>query len=150
MHIVTLVITSCTSRKRKLIADDLHMGALPSAHLTELAADWAARLKATEPRYRALDVYRGRGFREAVLSAEALDAHLMVVSAGLGLIDGSTLIPPYGCTILTGADDSIDSRAAGSFGVAEWWALVTDLSPFAVALQDVVGEIGGLILLALS
>src|SRR4051812_38463590 len=107
MHIVTLVITSCTSRKRKLIADGLRMGALPSAQLAELAADWAARLNAAEPRYRALDVYRGRGFREAVLSSEALNARLMVVSAGLGLIDGSTPVPPYGCTILAGADDSV-------------------------------------------
>src|SRR3546814_11604409 len=44
-----------------------------------------------------------------------------LVSAGLGLVEASTPIPAYGCTVLVGADDGIQSRVDGTFSIASWW-----------------------------
>ena len=147
---MTLVITTCTNRKRKPIPDALHMAALPQAALYDLARNWSARLSAQSVRYPAKTIYGGRGFREAVSAAELLDAKLLVVSAGLGLIDVSTAVPAYACTVLVNAADSVRSRVAGDFDVADWWKTLGETSPFAVALHDAVQDTDGLICAALS
>jgi len=147
---VTLVITTCTNRKRKPISDSLRMAALPQAELHDLARQWARRIAADPTRFRGEDIYGGRGFREAVSAAQSLDARLLVVSAGLGLIDVSTAVPPYACTVLIDAADSVRSRVAGEFSVTDWWDALCELSPFAVALHDAAAASDGLICAALS
>lgn len=149
-QIVTLVITTCTNRKRKPITERLHVGELASASMPALAVEWASRLTAAPKRFPATEIYGGRGFKEAMAAAEKLSAKLMVVSAGLGLIYASTEVPPYGCTILMNADDSISSRVEGAFSASAWWTALSRVSPFGVAMQDATLEQDGLILGALS
>lgn len=147
---MTLVITTCTNRKRKPVSDSLHMAALPHADLSDLAKDWSRRLAAEPTRYRGDEIYGGRGFQEAVTAAALLEAKLLVVSAGLGLIDVSQSVPPYACTVLLGAPDSVAGRAKNRFGPAEWWRSLTQASPFSFALQEAVASDEGLICAALS
>ena len=147
---VTLVITTCTNRKRKPVSADLHMSTLPQASLTDLTNDWARRLSAESAHFPAHDIYGGRGFHEALFATELLDAQLMVVSAGLGLIDASTRVPPYACTVLVGATDSVAARVTGEFTVAGWWRVLNAASPFAVALEGAARDHKGLICAALS
>lgn len=147
---MTLVITTCTNRKRKPVPDSLHVSSLPQAELAELAADWARCLAAAPARFPAKDVYGGRGFQEAVTAAEMLDAKLMVVSAGLGLIVASERVPSYACTVLVDAQDSIEARALGPFTIHGWWKVLTAVSPFHQSLLEVVSHQDGLICAALS
>jgi hypothetical protein len=147
---VTLVITTCTNRKRKPVSEALHMAALPPADFDGLARQWSQRLAAEPTRFPGEDIYGGRGFREAVTAAELLDARLLVVSAGLGLIDVSTAVPPYACTVLVDAPDSVRSRVTGAFSVERWWEALCKVSPFAVALHDAVEDAHGPICAALS
>lgn len=147
---MVLVITTCTNRKRRPISDGLHMGALASAGMPALAAEWASRLASAPSRFPATEIYGGRGFKEAVAAAEMLSAKLMVVSAGLGLIYAATKVPPYACTIVMDADDSVSSRVAGAFSATTWWSALSEVSPFGVALRDAAREQDGLILAALS
>lgn len=147
---MTLVITTCTNRKRKPVADALRMSALPEADLEGLAQQWSHRLTSEQTRFRGEDIYGGRGFREAVAAAELLDAKLLVVSAGLGLIEVSTVVPPYACTVLVDAPDSVRSRVTGAFSAADWWAAICKASPFAVAVHDAVEYGRGTICAALS
>ncbi len=147
---MTLVITTCTSRKRKPVSDALHMAALPQADLDDLARHWAQRLAAEPTRFRGEEIYGGRGFREAMAAAELLDAKLLVVSAGLGLIEVSAAVPPYACTVLVDAPDSVRSRVTGSFSVSRWWEALCKVSPFAIPLHDAVEHAQGPICAALS
>jgi hypothetical protein len=126
------------------------LAALPHADLENLAGQWSRRLAAEPARFRGEDIYGGRGFREAVTAAELLDAKLLVVSAGLGLIDASTAVPPYACTMLLGAQDSVRARVTGAFSVAGWWEALCRVSPFAVALHDAAQDTHGPICAALS
>lgn len=80
-----------------------------------------------------------------------MDARLLVISAGLGLIDASSPIPPYACTVLIGADDSVADRITGQFSISEWWGALKGASPFARSLVSFVDdEEAGPILAALS
>ena len=147
---VTVVITTCTNRKRKPVPETLRMAALPQADLFCLAENWSRRLVAERPRFRGIEIYGGRGFKEAVTASQILSAKLMVVSAGLGLIDGSTPVPPYACTVLLGARDSVSARVTGHFSATAWWAALNKTSPFSSALVDAAGNGDGLICAALS
>ena len=147
---MTVVITTCTNRKRQPIPDELRISAHGPTNMADLAAQWTARLDATTARHRAVDLYGGRGFKEARSAAERLNARLLIASGGLGLIEGSASIPPYACTIIPGTPDSVGSRIEGTFSVSGWWSALAMQSGWRVALDDVVRGETGLILAALS
>jgi hypothetical protein len=147
---VTLVITTCTNRKRKPIPDGLHVSALSQAPIAEVASDWVGRLSATVDLFPARDIYGGRSFQEALFAADLLDARLLIVSAGLGLVSADARVPPYACTVLIDAPDSIVSRVAGDYSVAGWWQELGAVSPFSQSLASAVAETDGLICAALS
>lgn len=147
---MTIVITACTNRKRKSVPDRLSIGGLGKASLPQLAADWGCRLDAAADRFPAKEIYGGRGFQEAVAAADAIDARLMIVSAGLGLVEASSEVPPYACTIVLGVQDSISCQVDGPFSATRWWAELGRVSPFDLGLRDVAAAENGLILAALS
>lgn len=147
---MTLVITTCTNRKRRPIPDSLYASSLERGQIADLAVLWASRLAASQERYPASEVYGGRGFQEAVVAADLLDAKLMIVSAGLGLIFSSDRVPAYACTVLVDAPDSIGARAAGAFDMKGWWKVLTSLSPFSQSLVNIALQQDGLICAALS
>ena len=103
---MTLVITTCTNSKRGYVTEALHMGSLPVGPSVDVAVEWGNRLRTGE-RVPVKDLYVGRGFQSAAKAAVALDARLLIVSAGLGLIDSQTPAPPYACTVLVGVSDSV-------------------------------------------
>lgn len=145
-----LIITTCTNRKRRPVASELHAGGLPRGELAEVAAAWGKRLTQATVTYPADTLYGGRSFRDSVLAANKVNARLFVVSAGLGLIDADAQIPSYACTVLDGAQDSISARVLGRFSKAGWWRELSQVSPHAVGLPDVASRSEGLILAALS
>ena len=126
------------------------MAALAPASVGDLACEWTGRLGAETECFQAQDLYGGRGFQEAVAAAALLDARLMVVSAGLGLIYASVKVPPYACTILIDAVDSVAARVVGSFSSPDWWSALNGSSPFAVSLHEAVATSSGPVFAALS
>lgn len=147
---MTLVITSCTNRKRLPIPPSLHMSSLPRAPLQDIASDWVGRVANAPSCHPASDVYCGRSFQEARAAAAAIDAKLIIVSAGLGLVEASTPIPAYGCTVLVGADDGIQSRVDGTFSIASWWRALSSSSHLSRSLEDLMHGQSGPLLVALS
>lgn len=147
---MTLVVTTCSNRKRRPVADDLRVSTLSQGPVPAVADDWARRLAAAADTFPARDVYGGRSFQEAVLAADLLDAPLMVVSAGLGLISADARVPPYSCTVLIDRPDSIASRVIGEYSAARWWHAIGAVSPYAQSFRQVAEETNGLICAALS
>lgn len=138
----TTIITTCTNRKRRAAPPELRARALSVGATEVVAADWIARIASASDLGPALQLYAGRGFREAVRAAEACEARLLVISAGLGLIDVSADVPAYDLTLSATSEDAVGKKVDGS--ARDWWAAIT---------HD-AGEIdrfgGGLILAALS
>ena len=149
-YLLMLVIAACTNRKRKPIPGSLYASALPRAPIAEIASEWAAHLSAAADVFPARDIYGGRSFQEALHAAALLDARLIIVSAGLGLVSAEKRVPPYACTVLVNAPDSIASRVLGDYSVASWWQAISGASPFSQSLASAVSSTDRLICAALS
>ena len=142
---MTLVISNCSKRKRTPLDPTLHAGALAEGSSATVATAWAKRLRAAKPTVLAGELYGGRAFHDAAKTAKSLDARLAIVSAGLGLVAGTTSVPSYSLTTAAGDPDGILVKTAST--PSEWWASIQTQSPFhttAVETED------GLILAALS
>ena len=92
----------------------------------------------------------GEASKRAVAASKVLNARLLIVSAGVGLIDASTEIPPYACTILNDSPESIGNRVAGGVAPANWWKEMTAASSFAMTVGSTLASSIGLICAALS
>lgn len=147
---MTLVITTCTNRKRKPVPAAQHASTLSKALMSDIAVQWVRRLGAAEHLYAAGEIYGGRAFQEAVMASDLLGARLMIVSAGLGLVDASQPVPPYACTISVDAADNIGGQVTGDFSAQAWWRTLSAISPYRQDLVDAAQEAGGLICVALS
>lgn len=119
------VVTGCSRRKRLKPDEALSAADLDCAALDVLARDWLSRLACADRRIEARSLYAGRQFGEAMQAAEVLKADLWVVSAGLGVIDSSSMVAPYALTVSQGADDSILTRAVGAASAQAWWQALT-------------------------
>lgn len=147
---MALVLTSCTNRKRLAAQRALTVRAVRAGALESVIADWVRRLGDASPATNASDLYCGRAFRQAETAAAQLDAAFMVVSAGLGLVPATTLVPSYSLTVVRGSADSILDRIVGSTTPSEWWQALENLSPFGVSLAESLKRSRGPILVALS
>lgn len=147
---MAIVITTCTNRKRQPVAVGLRAGDIGQGELTVVAAEWGKRLQVAVPRHPASSIYGGRSFRDSNVAADKAGANLLIVSAGLGLVEAAAHVPSYACTVLDGVHDSIAARVTTDFRKADWWEELRRVSPFASSLSDLAGDRNGLILAAMS
>src|SRR5690606_27157662 len=108
-----LVITSCTNRKRKPISAGLHFSELPEGDLESVAKSWCTLLGKASAEYEAAEIYGGRSFQDSVRAATESGAKLLIVSAGLGLVEAGQKVPSYGCTTLAASPDSVSKKISG-------------------------------------
>lgn len=137
------VITNCTNRKLFPVTPQLRAAELGSGEVRTVCKEWFDRVAQAPFVASAKGLYAGRTFREAQLASNILDARLMVVSAGLGLVDGSTKLPSYSLTLMGPAEDAVLPKMGGRS--EEWWSALSTLSPFTSSIEG-----NGLILAALS
>lgn len=70
----------------------------------------------------AINVYCGRAMNEAFQASRTVNAGLMILSAGLGLVDGQQLIPRYNLTVTGVSDANIIRHCGPSNSLAQdWW-----------------------------
>ncbi|MFK4583676.1 hypothetical protein [Bradyrhizobium ottawaense] len=114
-----------------------------------MAAQWIAKVGGL-PRCKSADTfYAGRAFGLAKEAANLSAARLYILSAGLGLVPASRLVPAYGLTITTRHEQSISRKVLGDFDPAEWFSSLLKTA-YSDDWRDVAGRKSGRILLALS
>lgn len=104
---------------------------LPRGALIEVVDQWLTRAKDAGERWPACNLYAGRGIGEAGNAARTVGGPLLIVSAGLGLLAPSTMVPAYSLTVVQGSPDYVFSRIQGPVSPADWWRELQDRSPFA-------------------
>jgi hypothetical protein len=72
---------------------------------------------------------------EAARAAKVTGAKLLIVSAGLGLVDWETRVPVYGLTTVRRDPDCILEKTGA--GASAWWAALQDLSPFQTSALEI-------------
>lgn len=100
--------------------------------------------------YEAAEIYGGRSFQDSVRAATESGAKLLIVSAGLGLIEASQKVPSYGCTTLAASPDSVSKKISGELTPGAWWTELSSKSPFSNSLSEICGANDGYILIAMS
>lgn len=142
---MTLVIVMCSKRKRAEADSALFARDLDADDTRAVATAWGDRLARASAQVPAGDLYAGRGFLEARRAAAHLNADLAVVSAGLGLVEATTLAPSYSLTTAPRDADSVLDKTEGS--AAAWWGALQAASPFS---SSAPARESGLILAGLS
>ena len=96
---------------------------------------------AAAPRARRADeVYVGRSFSEAKRVASVLDAALFVVSAGLGIVSASEMVPGYDLTVVDGTNSIRSLLKTQGKKTSDWWALLTKDDVRQRSLRSVVQQ----------
>ncbi|KQY25922.1 DUF6884 domain-containing protein [Rhizobium sp. Root483D2] len=142
--IMPVILTACTQRKRVAPNPFLCARDLPIGTLGHVAQSWMAKVATVEAMAPAKDIYCGRSFVEAKKAADAAQAELHIVSAGLGLIRSQQEIPSYNLTVSKGSPDCVLDKLQ-DHGDADWWAALGGHK----MLNDLLGRSSGLIMIAL-
>lgn len=141
-----LIIANCTNRKRATQSHPVRARDLSAGSVSVVAAEWIKVLSGSDERRPLTTAYCGRGFSEVLGAAKSLEATLLIVSAGLGLVDANTAIPHYDATISGSSDDNVLGKINNGDPTL-WWKAVCELSPFSTNLTT---ESYDLVLIALS
>jgi hypothetical protein len=124
----TILITTCTKRKRIPVPPSLRASSLRQDTQRNVFGEWQTRLDQNAPVDKASAIYCGRAFKEACEASREISAPLWIISAGLGFLFEGTMIPPYNLTITTSNPDSILTKIKGDrFSASEWWREINGL-----------------------
>jgi hypothetical protein len=131
----------------ELYARNLSVGACDS-----VAKEWGRRVRSANDRVTPDQLYCGRAYKEARGASNLLGSELCVVSAGHGLVRQDQAIAPYGLTVASGKQDSVQGKFTDTdWSVANWWRALGEHSSAAVSLSEFFQELAAdLILIALS
>lgn len=141
-----LVLSNCTNRKRISSVAQVRVQDLCKGTVQEVANQWVQALDRQIRRTPLMGVYCGRGFSEALRTTQLLKATLLVVSAGLGLVNANSSIPTYGATVTNGSSDNILAKLTDG-DADSWWRVINEVSPFSEPLTT---ETFDLVLIAVS
>jgi hypothetical protein len=117
----TLIITSCTNKKRHNRAPiSLEMTARFES-LEATISQWRALLDGSPLGSRASDLYVGRSFSAAKQASAGASGELLVVSAGLGLTHESDYVPSYNLTFADVSNPLALAMKQVGFSPSDWW-----------------------------
>lgn len=145
---IAAVLTPCSASKRKLSAPTLEAARQLSGPQVAVAERWLSGLAAASVLTPAQDLYVGTSYSRVRRVAEDAGSSLFIVSAGLGLLEGSTRVPSYDLTLSPSAPARIQSRITDRFDATVWWQQM-QRGRFATAMEAIAtGD--GRILVALT
>lgn len=144
---MTIIVTNCSKRKRIIPDARMLAGSLTPGSLDEVTREWVRRVGSSGAQTEAGQLYSGRQFRESVQASSALGATLLIVSAGLGVLQPSDLVPSYSLTVAPGASDGILGKVMDQANAEDWWRAIT--RHFRSLDATIVDDSARLILIAL-
>lgn len=121
------MLTNCTSRKRttKPTGPAVRFSSLSRQEfgsIESLALRWHREVGRVASTVHASDLYMGRSVSEAQKAAADMQAELMFVSAGLGLVSANDHVPNYDLTVASGQNSLAPVLNRLSLSSAAWWA----------------------------
>ena len=145
---ISAVLTPCSARKQKLPVGSLDASRQRIGPQAEVARAWVTSLTFAKGQVAAQDLYQGASFSRLRRVAASFSCSLFVVSAGLGLLAGTTRVPAYDLTLSPSAPTRIQTRITDRFDAATWWQQI-QTGRFASPLEAIAtGQ--GRILVALT
>lgn len=122
------VILSCTNRKRTLGRSFVRLRSV-DGNIDQRASSWISLMDREPPVGTASGVYVGDYWHSGLALVEAASARFdvsgWVLSAGLGLIELGTDVPPYSATFAPRHPDCVARSADARSERRRWWALLS-------------------------
>ncbi len=139
MQVVILIPCS----ERKFIKPDKNMCAqhLTTGPIGHVAHAWGMRMRSTTHRFRPNEIYCGRAYQEGRKAANCLNAELIVISAGYGIVKENDEIAPYSLTVSTGKLDSISRKVnRAEWSLKRWWKMLGENTPATANLSQLLAH----------
>jgi hypothetical protein len=115
------VISSCSNRKRLIGEKPIGFKGINGQTVSALVQAWTSRLSAAKGEVPAESLYIGRAMAEAKKGAFKLNAPLLVISAGLGLIRGDEMVPPYDLSVADTHGSILPVLRSINSAPRQWW-----------------------------
>jgi hypothetical protein len=145
-----VILAPCSRRKRGTPAVGLFASDLPNGRMIVVAEEWTRRVRRAHPEILASEYYTGRGPFEAKAATAESGAVLVFVSAGLGLVKASAVIPRYSLTTVPGDPQAVGPHVDGDFSPMAWWEALREAGlRKRDELEVVCSEAGGALVVAL-
>lgn len=146
---LSAICVGCTNKKNAIPSSFLSQVTLQVGKQAAVADEWVSRLRRNPKRHlmAGADLYGGRGVVRAHRLADTLATPLFVISAGLGLVRGDSLVPAYDLTVAK-VPGAIGDRVIGQFSASSWWDAMLD-GPYSAPISALTRG-HGRIVIALS
>lgn len=146
----TIVITSCTNRKRGR-GVPVRLPAQSTDRPNERTIDrWKGVVSCAARDHCARDLYLGRAFSDARKAATVVHGELLVVSAGLGLLHEVDKAPEYDLTFADPDNPLAVAMRREGFSASDWWTSLGEAGIGRGTIADHIrAEQPGLVLVAL-
>lgn len=149
---IASIAVPCSARKEQLPPPSLRSMNLRKDWPLRVSRQWMERLREASADEGALvaaeNLYKGRAFQVARAAANAIGGPLFIISAGLGLVGGSTQVPSYDLTLSPYAEEALQAKLRGQLDPTKWWSAVQS-GPYACSMES-LGRHDGRILVALT
>jgi hypothetical protein len=121
------VVVTCTDRKSLTPVQRLRVENLPEGQQSERVRQWRAALHQEAGRVSLRRLYQGDAWKQAfelerTLRDVGFDPHVLVASAGLGLVPVDEEWPAYAATFTSRHADTVGRNTAD---IRAWWKLIT-------------------------
>ena len=136
-----MILVACSRRKRAPVDATLCAADLVADSLEAVAAEWRVRLNASTKKYLPTALYGGRSFSEALSTSKHLGIQLVVISAGLGVVEPEALAPSYSLTTAGATEENVLSRCPPGTKPADWWRAAFQHGTLSRLLQGSTGRI---------
>lgn len=124
-----LIISNCTNRKSSKLENIKPTASMYDASSAdEFIREWFEILKNTSQKKPAITVYQGRTVSEIIRAKNLLNAEIVFLSAGLGIVKESDLIPNYDLTISEGANSLKKLLSKWKINESIWWEKLNNKS----------------------
>jgi len=136
---VTSIVAPCAAKKSKLPTDQLRVTSITAGLQLDVAQSWRQSLSAAHPVAAAESLYLGPSLQRVLRASRTMGVPAWIISAGLGLISSSKIVPAYDLTLSKASPASVAGRIQGSFSPSAWWDQV-QTGPYASDLDDIAGK----------
>lgn len=147
----TIIITNCTSRKRLAGLEPIVLKDGDFSSVEAMAKSWKNQLNKQKLSLPVASLYVGRSVSDAKFVAAKLNARLMFVSTGLGLIENDSKHPPYNLTINKTLHSIKPHLKNLNAQPSDWWREINAAQSKSNALSSLINQPSiSLVMIALS
>ena len=125
------LLVPCTARKTLDVSTSMNISEHLSSDIQTTIENWERAFSGTTSKTKAEDLYSGQAFSKLRTYSKEHDFSLKILSAGFGLVDGTTELPGYNATFAQNNNRVPTPRN-------DWWNTVTQSSLPSTSIKDTV------------